>query len=80
MGFRHNDQLSTYTKPFPDHCEKTARATMILKRFLFPGVANRPVQPTFVVRLSSIAALISLNSNSTRGSCLRNQRGEREVK
>ena len=62
----------TYTRPFPDHWEKNASATMmrILRRF--PGVLNKAIQPildaTFLSK--SIAALISSNSYCTRGSLL----------
>lgn len=64
-------ETSTYIKPFPDHCEKNAKAIMILIRFLFPGVLNKVNQPiSLAASLSSAsAALISSTSNSTSGSC-----------
>ena len=56
----------------PDHCEKNAIATMIRRRRLLPGDRMRLSQPTFAATSLSnlIAARISSNSYSTRGSVL----------
>lgn len=61
---------------FPDHWEKNAMATMILKRLLLPGVLMRLSQPTFAAtsRSNLIAALISSNSYSTSGCPLPNDK------
>lgn len=60
---------------FPDHCEKNAIAIIILSRFLFPGVLIKLNQPTFAAtsRSNLMAALISSNSYSTRGSLLKKE-------
>lgn len=72
----YKHKKATHTKPFPDHCEKNASARMMRMRRRFPGVRSRLVHPTFAAtsRSNAIAVLISSNSYSTSGSCLRCRR------
>ena len=54
-------RYTTHTKPFPDHCEKTASAMIIRKRLRFPGVVSKLIHPNFeaAARSKLMAALIS---------------------
>lgn len=73
LGTAFSGCEGTYTKPFPDHCEKKAKARIIRMRFLLPLSVIRLIQPMLAAtsRSNWMAVVISWNSYSTRGSRLK---------